>query len=247
MEHGHNKGCPHSIYVTIKPFLFQYYFSKDNWGEQVKSIWEEKGETRYATPKEVLFRQHQYAKGVFLLHSGKVKIYTTLPDGQCRILYLYSKGALIGYRQVISGEQYPVTAEVVEKGIVSYLSAESFLRLTQTVPSFSTSLLEALSLEFTVWVNQISIFSHYPVRIRLCICLLILWYKYTHEGRANQPISLSRSNIAEYVGASLETVVRHLKYLEDGGYIERSGRRLWVPVPINLLNVIKRGQSLVSI
>lgn len=247
MEFEYDKGCPQDIYVTIKPFLFQYYFSKDKWGEQVTSIWEEKGETRIAPRKEVLFRQNQYGRGVFLLHSGKVKIYTTLPDGQCRILYLYSKGALIGYRQVISGEQYPVSAEVVEKSIISYLSAEIFLELTHTVPSFSASILEALSLEFTVWVNQISIFAHYPVRIRLCICLLILWYKYTHGGKTHQPISLSRSNIAEYVGASLETVVRHLKYLEDNGYIERNGRRLWVPVPVNLLDVIKGSQPLALI
>ncbi|MBK9492231.1 MAG: Crp/Fnr family transcriptional regulator [Haliscomenobacter sp.] len=97
---------------------------------------------------DVLFCQGAFPKGVYWLLSGKVKIFQETSDGQRQTHYIYSDGDLIGHRQFIAEEAHPVSAVLLEDGVVGFISGDTFRGLLNTSPHFARNILTALAREF---------------------------------------------------------------------------------------------------
>jgi CRP-like cAMP-binding protein len=91
--------------------------------------------------------------------------------------------------------------------------------------------LSALARDFTVWTNRMTVFTKFPVRRRLILAMLILHEQYRTSGSPSGMITMTRTELAEYVGASLETVVRVLNTLKTKGLLQISGRRIQIMDP----------------
>ena len=137
---------------------------------------------------------------------------------------------MFGYRPIISGGTHPVSAQVLEDCVISFIPANNFLKVVKTSLEFSNRVLVNLSHEFTVWTNRISIFAHRPVRQRLALCLLILNEKYGREKNKHLPsaINLSRDDMGNYIGAAKETLVRALLQLKKKGIVRSKGRKIMI-------------------
>jgi CRP-like cAMP-binding protein len=188
---------------------------------------------------DVLFRQGTFPNGVYWLISGKIKIYQETPTGQKQTMYIYSDGDLIAYRQFIADEPHPVTAVLIEDTTYRFVPAEMFRGLLTSSPFFSRNILTALAREFTVWMNRMSLFSQYPVRYRLILALLILQEQYRMSGSEPGVITITRTDLAEFVGAKLETVVRALNKLKSENLVSINGRKILLPDLDGLLDVLQ--------
>jgi CRP-like cAMP-binding protein len=166
-----------------------------------------------------------------------------MPGGQRQTLYLYSEGDLMGYRQLLTGEPYPISALVLEDAEVLFISSETFRQLLDSSPHFARNLLTALAREFTVWMNRLTVFGQMPVRRRLALALLILYRQFGHADDQPGVISMTRTELAEYIGASLETVVRALNGLKTDGIVSISGRRMVVHSPLQLLDIFQEEEA----
>lgn len=226
------------IAETIAPYILHNAFVYEDLPMVEKAMLEDNTRPVNMRRGEILFRQHAFAKCAYWLHSGKVKIYTELPDGQRQTLYIYTDGDLLGYRQLLSEERYPVSAELMEDSRIGIIPADVFRALVRESTFFSRNLLEALAREFTVWMNRLTVFAQYPVQARLALCLLILHEKYRQEGKSPTVITVTRTELAEYTGAKLETVVRALTPLKAAGLVQVSGRRMILPSPEDLLQYL---------
>lgn len=176
--------------------------------------------------KTILFKESFYPKGVYLVNKGIIKIYQVNKDGDNQIIDFYGAGELIGYRQIISGEPNPVTAETIEDCIISYIPKKYFLDVLHRSPLLSNRLLTALSHEFTVWVNRVSIFTQQSIKENMALALLIMNEKYGRTPKKGLPviINISRKDFANYVGTTVETLVRILRVLKDENIISAKGR-----------------------
>ena len=188
---------------------------------------------------EVLFRQGAYPKGAFWLMAGKLKIFQETPTGIRQTLYVYSDGDMAGYRQVIAEEVYAVSAVLLEDATVGFMSNETFRGLLEASPFFARNILIALSREFTVWMNRMTALAQFPVRLRLVLALLTLHEQYRRSGSPPGVITMTRTELAEYVGTSLETVVRALNALKSNGLVQIKGRRILLPDPIGLVDILR--------
>jgi len=177
---------------------------------------------------EVLFKQGTSPRSVVWLISGKAKILQETPGGQKQTVYIYSDGDLIGYRQLIAGEEHPVSAVLLEDSVVMLIPGTTFKGLIESSPRFARNLLLAFSRDFTVWMNRTTVFTKYPVRRRLLLALLILHEQYRSSGSPPGIITMARTELAQYVGASLETVVRELNKLKTKKLVTVSGRRIQI-------------------
>lgn len=180
---------------------------------------------------EVLFKQGGFPKGVYWLVSGKVKILQVTPSGQRQTLYIYSDGDIIGYRQLIAQEAHPVSAVLLENSIIRLIPGAMFRELIETSTLFSRNLLTSLSREFSIWMNRMTVFSQFDVRHRLILALLILHEQYKRSGSPPGVLTMTRTDLAEYVGSSLETVVRVINTLKTAGLVEIRGRHIFLPNP----------------
>ena len=188
---------------------------------------------------DVLFKQGAFPKGAYWLKTGKIKIFQGTTDGDRQTHYIYSDGDLIGYRQLIAEEANPVSAILLEDSTVSMIPADVFRGLISSSPFFARNVLSALAREFAVWMNRMTVFTKFPVRRRLLLALLMLHEQYRLSGSPKGEITMTRTELAEYVGASLETVVRVLNTFKSENLVQVSGRRILISDAEKLLDMLQ--------
>ncbi|MBT1710682.1 Crp/Fnr family transcriptional regulator [Fulvivirgaceae bacterium PWU5] len=178
-----------------------------------------------------IYSEGVYPKGVFILDKGKIKIYQETFEGTQQIMNIHVQGEIIGYRPLLCGDRYPVTATAMEECRISFIPKKQFLLALDKSSRLSNMLLKFLSNEFTVWVNTISNLKHRTVKERLFLNLLILTEKYRAKKKWPVEITLSRADLAALIGTSNETLARLLKILRDEKYISVRGRTIIIQGP----------------
>ena len=179
---------------------------------------------------DVIFREGSVPTGIFLIKSGKVKKYKVDKSAKEQIFYVANHGELIGYHAVLSEERYPDSAAAIEDSLISFIPKEDFIRILQRSPAFTRRLLKALSHEFTVFVNSLSVISGRTAAERLAITLIVLREKYKEESADEKDIilNISRMDLANMAGIAQENVIRLLKEFKAEGIVETDGRKIWI-------------------
>lgn len=223
----------------VQPYLFQNSFIFTELPLKDIAMVQSGIKTELRKRGDLLFRQGEFPKGAYWLQSGKVKIFQETLSGQRQTLYIYSDGDIIAHRQLIAGETNPVSAVLLEDAKIGLIPSEAFRELLYASPFFARNLLTALARDFTVWMNRTTVFTQYPVRRRLILALLILYEQYRRSGSPPGVVTMTRTELSEYVGASLETVVRVLNTLKASNLVRIHGRRILLPNPIGLVDILQ--------
>jgi CRP-like cAMP-binding protein len=188
---------------------------------------------------EIIFREGSVPSGVFIIKNGKIKKYKTDRNGKVQIIYVANEGEMVGYHAVLSEERYPDSAAALEKTLLSFIPKEDFLEILGRSALFTRLLLKALSHEFTVFTNSISVFAQRTAQERLAIALIVLREKFKDvnaEGR--EPVlNISRADLANVAGIAEDNVIRLLKDFKKEGILETEGRKIKI---IDIRSLIKR-------
>lgn len=188
---------------------------------------------------DVIFREGTIPSGIFLIRDGRVKKYKVDQMGKEQIIYVANPGELIGYHAVLSGERYPDSAAAIEDSMVSFIPADDFSGMLSKSIGFSRQLIKAMSHEFTVLTNAISVIAQRTAPERLAIALIVLREKFKDGQPINADICLnvSRSDLANIAGIAQENVVRLLKEFKNEGILETDGRKIIIK---DIKRLIKR-------
>jgi CRP/FNR family transcriptional regulator len=104
--------------------------------------------------------------------------------------------------------------------------------MLDTNPMLRNGILKELSRELAARADFITNMAQKSVRQRLAFSLLLLMEVYQDE-----PINLSREDMANFVGTATETLIRLLKDFKEEGLIETNTRKITVLDPKKLLLV----------
>lgn len=186
---------------------------------------------------EHVFKEGMIPSGIFFIHKGKVKKFKVDQKGREQIIYVANSGELIGYHAVLAEERYPDSAAVIEASLITFIPKDHFLKILAESPLFAQRLLKALSHEYSVLANNISVFAQRSAVERLAIALIVIREKYKPETPEGMEISIdiSRNDLANIAGIATENVIRLLKDLKTEGIIETEGRKIWVKDIIKLV------------
>jgi CRP-like cAMP-binding protein len=190
---------------------------------------------------KILFREGTFSKGLYLLRKGKVKLFQTNHSGKASIAYIFKKGELFGYRPLLCDEPHPTSGATLEDCTIYFITKKHFLQALDRSPALSRKLLVNLSHEFSVLINQVAVFAQQPVRQRVALALRILNEKYRREEKEFPvTVNLSRDDIANYAGTSVETLVRMLRQFKDEKIIRTEGRRIIILKPKELEKIAEQ-------
>lgn len=189
-------------------------------GEQVGLLSEMKSCSFYKR-KQSLFLEGSIPRGVYCLNKGKVKVFIRGEEGKEQIIHIAGDGEIIGFRAMFSGDPYTVSAETLEDSNICFIGKEDFLNLIDTNAVLRNGVMKELSKELGERARIIANMAQKTVRERLAFSLLLLSDLYKEE-----PINLSREDLANLVGTATETLIRLLRDLKDEGVIETEIRRL---------------------
>lgn len=164
---------------------------------------------------EVIFFENQKAEYYYQIISGKVKMCYYTQDGSEVLLGIFSKNESFGEPAIFAGFNYPANAEAVEDTTLYKLEYESLKELLKNhfeIHLRITALLSERLKYKSMIMKEIS--THDP---KHRILSLIEYYKKNVYFKANDElflIPLTRQQIANMTGLSVETVIRNIKELE---------------------------------
>lgn len=175
---------------------------------------------------ELLFSQGDKAETVFEVLSGMVRLYRLLPDGRRQVTGFLTAGQLLG----LAPEGTCVfTADTITEVSFCRYKRDAFERLIDEVPGFARRLLAVTSHELHAAQDQMVLLGRKSASEKVASFLLML------PARQNDiDVPMTRGDIADYLGLTVETVSRTLTRLRQDGLIA-------LPVPTRIQVLDRKG------
>lgn len=174
-----------------------------------------------------IFTEGHYAKELFCLFSGKVKLSKIGKDGKEQIIRFYKNGNILGYRSLLSNEPYHATAIAMEDSYVCMIKKERFFQIIKENPKFSLNVIQLLSKELKDAEQHLIDVSQKTVKGRISEALLLLMNTFGYlPDEETLDIKMTRSEIADIAGTTTESTIRALAQLKDERLIRLDGKSI---------------------
>ncbi len=175
---------------------------------------------------EILFLEGEPCPGLFIVHSGAVKIFKTSPGGREQILTVESAGRPIAELAVLDEGPYPASAMAVEDTTVLLIPKGDFHRLCRQHPEIAFGIIRSLAGRFRRLVGLIEALAFLEVGQRLARWLL---EKALREGRPTArglefSLDLTHQELAAQIGTVRELVSRTLSRFQQQGLLAVENR-----------------------
>jgi CRP/FNR family transcriptional regulator len=170
-------------------------------------------------PGETLFAEGDEADCVYEVVHGMLRLYKLLPDGRRLITGFLSTGNLLG----LAPEGVCVyTAEAITEVTLCRYKRVAFERLIDEVPGFAKRLLEVTSHELRAAQDRMLLLGRKSATEKVASFLLLMAERHGSDGVDEVEVPMSRNDIADYLGLTIETVSRTLTKLKHDGLIART-------------------------
>lgn len=176
----------------------------------------------HLAPKQILFIEGDPPLHHYTLIKGVVSVSRSMADGRRQIAGFLFPGDFIG---MADEDGYSCTAQAVTEVELCCFPRPPFEALAEEFPEIEHRLLHAVSTELIEAQKHMLILGCQTAEERLCSFLLHLGSRAIHRGEPDNPVhlSMSRADIGDYLGLSLETVSRTFTALRDQGLIRLVG------------------------
>jgi CRP/FNR family transcriptional regulator len=164
------------------------------------------GDTAFAA-KETLFIQGEEADAVYTITAGMARLYKLLPDGRRQIVGFALPGDFLG---LAMRERYGFSADAVEPIVACRFSRRAYSAFVDARPHLLRRLHEFATHELTLAQDQMMLLGRRTAEEKLVSFLLHMRDRWARLGRASAtvPLPMSRQDIADFLGLTIETVSR---------------------------------------
>ena len=177
-----------------------------------------------------MFSEGEPCKGLYIVVSGRVRIFKSSNNGREQVLSVEGPGASVAELPVFDGGSYPASASALEKTEVLFVSRTDLRAICLEKPEVSLKLLQVVGARLRRLVGIIEELSFATVRHRLISWLL---RQASAEGRLTErgmvfSLNASHQELAAQIGTVRELVSRNLARLEAQSFIEMNGRQITI-------------------
>lgn len=166
-------------------------------------------------PGENLFSENDEADSVYEVVTGMLRLYKLLPDGRRQIIGFLGPGQILG---LASKGIRTYAVEAVNDVTLCRYPRTGFFRLFDEVPGLARRLLAVASNELRAAQDQMLLLGRKGSAEKVASFLLLLMADQQSAGD-EVSVPMSRGDIADYLGLTVETVSRTFTKLKIGGVI----------------------------
>jgi len=179
---------------------------------------------------ESIFLEGDPGKAVYYIKSGKIKLYKTSMEGREVTLNILGSGSIFAEVTMFSDLDYPATAMVLEDVLVGMIRNENLEKIVRENGNIALSLIKELNRRLYYAQMKIKDMALHDVNGRVAKVLLDLAYRYGKKNSRGIQIDLkmTKTEIANIVGTSRETVSRSLSQLKTDEVIDMKGKLVFI-------------------
>jgi CRP/FNR family cyclic AMP-dependent transcriptional regulator len=173
----------------------------------------------------VVIHENDPADSLFIIESGRVKVYCSDKNGKEFIMNTQSEGDYFGELALLDDSSRSASVRTVEKSSFCIIYKDDFNRVLEDHPNIARKLIQNLAARVRKLTADVKSLALQDVYGRVANVLTDLAEE-RGDGTLFIPEKLTQQDIADRVGASREMVARILKDLTIGDYIRFEGRHI---------------------
>lgn len=172
--------------------------------------------------KEAIYKEGDTCKHLYILLTGEVKVYKTLPNGKQQIHKLVQiPGDLIACEDLYL-KVHGSSAEALNDVTVCHLKCDDLHNSMERYKEISDTLLQSMSRDLNSYIRHIANLGQKNAQQRLASYLVYLndTHQERHLKNCHLKDLLSRIELADMLGVTQRTLIRSIKQLESDGHID---------------------------
>lgn len=177
---------------------------------------------------DILCSKGDHLNQMFFLVKGKIKIFTTLPNGKSLLLRFNNPLALIGDVEFITQCEARNTVEFVHRGLLIAISFKVLRERYQDHPKFLRFILQRISHKLYTSSSSTSLNLLYPVENRFASYLLSTMSDEPDSMSSEELKTSKLTEVAELLGTSYRHLNRVIRNLSAASIIERKKGSLFI-------------------
>jgi CRP-like cAMP-binding protein len=193
----------------------------------------------------VLFTAGEPCRGLYIVESGRVRIFRTSPSGREQVLHTEGPGRPVAELPLFDGGPYPASAMTERESRLVFIPRSEFEALYRDNPDVAHAVIRELGKRLRHLVHVTETLAFRDVAARLALFLA------EYAGEHGEPtaegvvivLDRTREELSFDLGTARESVSRALKQLAQRGMIEPLGRnRIRIPDVAKLRTLARPGE-----
>lgn len=178
---------------------------------------------------EKLFQSGDDMKSLYAVRSGTFKTYKIDERGEQQITGFHLAGDLLGF-DAIANSKHPSFATALETSMVCEIPYNTLDSLSNAMPKLKTQVLRMMSLEISSDQEMLMLLNHKNAEQRLATFISTLSSRFQERGFSPSEfrLTMTRSDIGNYIGLTVETISRLLNRFSKSGLIEVNGKLITI-------------------
>ena len=172
-----------------------------------------------------LFHDGQELHALYAIRSGTFKSFTVNEQGEEQITGFHLAGDLLGF-DAIADNQHPSFAQALETSMVCEIPYTNLDELSNTMPKLKKQVLRLMSHEIKIDQEMLTLLNRKNAEQRVATFLVSLSERYHARGLSATEfrLTMTRSDIGNYIGLTVETISRLLNRFHKSGLIKVDGK-----------------------
>jgi CRP-like cAMP-binding protein len=228
-EHSRSLGGAPSLFETMTP--------------RERETVLKQGRRKVLYRGQTLFNQGARHEGIYLIETGRIRVFYTAPSGREITLAYWHPGNFVGGPEVFGGGVHQWSGVATSNSSVVQLPGKNLRALLVEIPNLAIGLIEGLTFKGKCYSALAQMLGTRSVTERLAHLLLHLvdLYGVREEDGTVISAAFTHADLAHMVGATRQWVTISIKRMQDKGIVESRKSRIAVLRP-DLLQAM-RGQG----
>jgi len=198
------------------------------WMENLPYSWQEVtslGQTIHLHKHDIVFHQDHTASHVFIVLSGRIRLFLTSPSGDEKAIAIVGQNGLLGECGLFDHPTYNNGAITASKATLLKIPAERFKKACSAHLTLAHQVLSFLDGKNRILASHTMQLSFYSATQRICFTLLQLGSTYGKaiDGKRLITVRFTHQELANVVGTSRVTVANTMKELERQNILSKEG------------------------
>lgn len=167
-------------------------------------------------PHQYLLHQHSEAKTVYCLVSGALIVERITSIGQRQVLSFLFPGDFLGYTH---NKYFEFSIQSLTKATIVAYQRKDFVDMANTIPTLKDNIDIISNNIISRYLDQIFALGQKKADERVCFLLYQLLRRMPGASEQSLDLPMTRQDIADYLGLTIETVSRAFTKLSERGII----------------------------